>query len=323
MHFFYVKTRKWPTGETLAPTEGVTFGGPPDVEDRAAPEFVATGPGSVLQFLFWHTGRRITGKRNVRWNFTTMTWTVWEATKWYGVPGDGGGGPGVIHAEAFSLISNDRMMVDTPISGVTGGATWPFMGNNNNVGTASGPGNIAGIDPLSGLSLCGWQKLVWGGNPDPDPFIESDADVTATNVPGDGSGNVFTFTPGATLHVAQNEGGEALAAYGSSGPPEPPGRHIFDILKWIELDRGRRPWDIRADPPPWDILRRRLVEDLITRTEPGAGPATDFNSIINAVPNMSADDLKRAQSSVKTQVDLGQTALSSIEAQMKRLGKTK
>lgn len=328
MHVFHVKTKRWPTGEVIESTVSVTYPGPPASADNTAPPFLATGPNpdDVLQFLFWHTGRRLTNIRHVQWHFTTMSWSMWEATKWYGRPGGGAGNPR-IHAEAFSLVSNSVMSVDTPISGTTGG-TWPFMGNNNEVGTASGPATISAIDPLSGLNLCGWQKLVYGGAPGDDTFTETDADVTASTVPGNGSGNVFTFTPGATLSAAQNESGEALAAYGSSGPGDSGGlRDLFDILRGLERIRPwpRRPWDILSDPSPLDRVRQRLVDELLQQTQPGraGGAANDFRSIIDALPNMSAEDLKRTLQSVKTQVDLGQTAVSSIEAQIKRLGKTK
>lgn len=214
--------------------------------------------------------------------------------------------------------------VDTPISVVTGGATWPFLGNNNEVGTASGPATISAVDPLSGLNLCGWQKLIYGGAPGSDIFTETDADVTATTVPGDGSGGVFVFTPGQTLSAAQNESGEALAAYGSTGSSG--GGLLLGILKDIVFERiPRRPIDIVSDPSPLDRLRQQLVAELIRRTQPGEQLAagTDFNRVIESVPNMSADELKRALSAVQTQVGLGQTAVSSIEAQIKRLGKTK
>jgi hypothetical protein len=323
MHVFYVKTRRWPTGEIISPTESTTFSVPPGSEENTATPFIATSPTDILQFLFWHTGRRLTGRCTVHWNFTTMSWSVWEATKWYGVPGGGNGGTPRIHAEAFNLMTNSVMSVDTPIASTVPAGAWPFMGNNNDVGTASAV-DISALDPLSGLNLCGWQKLVYGGDPDPDPFIETDADVTASNVPGDGSGGVFVFTPGATLHANAGENAEALAAYGSSGPGGG-GFTLIDFIRLIERDRGRRPWDIRSDPAPWDIIRRGLVEDLIRRTQPGGGdPAGgDFNKIIAAIPNMSADDLKRTLSSVKTQAELGATAVSAIEAQLKKLGKTK
>ncbi|HYC91005.1 MAG TPA: hypothetical protein VEO54_17430 [Thermoanaerobaculia bacterium] len=324
MHIFNVKTRRWPTGEIIASTVTTTFGPPPAGHDETAPQYLALGPNptDLLQFLFWHTGRRVTNIRHVHWSFTAMSWSVWDATKWYGFPGGGPGNPR-IHAEAFSLISNSVMSVDTPISGVTGGATWPFMGNNNDVGTASGPALVSAVEPLSGLSLCGWQKLIYGGAPGSDTFTETDADVTATTVPGDGSGNVFIFTPEAKLSAAQNESGEALAAYGSTGSS---GGGLIGILKDLVFERiPRRPIDIVSDPSPLDRIRQQLVLELIRRTQPGEQvmAGTDFNRIIEAVPNMSAEELKRTLQSVQTQVGLGQTAVSSIEAQIKRLGKTK
>jgi hypothetical protein len=324
MHVFYVKTRRWPTGEVLAPTESTTFSVPPGNEEKTATPFIATSPTDTLQFLFWHTGRRLTGRRTVHWSFTTMTWSVWEATKWYGVPSGGPGGQPRIHAEAFNLMTSELMGADTPISGTSGGV-WPFLGNNNEVGTAGGPATISPIDSLSGLQFCGWQKLIYGGDPNPDPFFETDADVTAANVPGNGSGNVFVFTPGTTLHASAGENAEALAAYGSSGPGGG-GLGLIDIIRGLDrIPWQRRPWDIIADPSPIDRIRQQLLAELLRTTQPGQGvPAGgDFNRIIESVPNMSADELKRALQSVQTQVDLGQSAVSTIEAQIKRLGKTK
>jgi hypothetical protein len=325
MHIFNVKTRRWPTGEIIASTVTTTFGPPPAGHDETAPQYLALGPAptDLLQFLFWHTGRRVTNIRHVHWSFTAMSWSVWDATKWYGFPGGNGGNPR-IHAEAFSLISNSIMSADTPISGVTGGATWPFLGNNNDVGTASGPALISAVEPLSDLSLCGWQKLIYGGAPGSDTFTETDADVTATTVPGDGSGGVFVFTPGQKLSAAQNESGEALAAYGSTGSSG--GGLLLGILKDLVFERvPRRPFDIVSDPSPLDRVRQQLVLELIRRTQPGEQvmSGTDFNRIIESVPNMGAEELKRTLQSVQTQVGLGQTAVSSIEAQIKRLGKTK
>jgi hypothetical protein len=325
MHIFNVKTRRWPTGEIIASTVTTTFGPPPAGHDETAPQFLALGPAptDLLQFLFWHTGRRVTNLRHVHWSFTAMSWSVWDATKWYGFPGTGGGGQPRIHAEAFNLATNSVMSVDTPISGTVGG-TWPFLGNNNDVGTASGAATISAIDPLSSLNLCGWQKLVYGGSPSSDTFTETDADVTATTVPGDGSGGVFVFTPGMTLSAAQNESGEALAAYGSTGSSG--GGILVGILKDLVFERvPRRPIDIVSDPSPLDRIRQQLVLELIRRTQPGEQitSGTDFNRIIESVPNMGAEELKRTLQSVQTQVDLGQTAVSSIEAQIKRLGKTK
>ena len=322
MHVFHVKTKRWPTGEQIAPTVSVTYPGPPGSADNTATPFLATGPAAtdVLQFLFWHTGRRLTTRRTVHWSFTTMTWSVWEATKWYGFPGGGPDGPTRIHAEAFSLVSNGVMPVDTPIASTVPASAWPFMGNNNDVGTGAGPVTISAIDPLSGLNLCGWQKLVYGGDPNPDPFNETDAGLTADTVPGDGSGGVFVFTPGATLAAAQGEHAEAVAAYGSSGT-------TFGSISILDIIRDRfprRPWWDPGDPGPWDRIRQRLVDELLQQTQParGTGPS-DLTRIIDAIPNLGADELKRTLQSVKTQVDLGQSAVSAIEAAIKRLGKTK
>lgn len=328
MHVFTVRTRRWPDGALLGSTEMTTFPGPPGEEEKNAAEFIATGPSSVLQFLFWHTGRRLTGHRRVRWIFTTMGWSTWEATRWYGVPPTGPGGTPRVHAEPFSLISNSLMSaagtpINGPASSFSPASAYPFGGNDKEIGTAGGPATVAARDPLSSLDFCGWQKLIWGGEPTEDAFIETDSGVSG-NVPGDGSGGVFVFTPGATVTIPQNQSAELLAAYGSSGPGGG-GLSIIDIIRVLErYPWPRKPWDIIADEAPFERIRRRLVEELLKQTQPvSGGGANDFNRIIETIPNMNVEDLKRTLQSVKTQVELGQTAVSSIEAQIKRLGKTK
>lgn len=106
MAVFTVKTRRWPTGEILGPPVSTSLSPPSATHDEKAPQYLSTGPKpeDLLQFLFWHTGRRLTNIRHVFWNFSVMTWSLWEVTKWYGFPGSGGGGNPRIHADSFSLI---------------------------------------------------------------------------------------------------------------------------------------------------------------------------------------------------------------------------
>lgn len=96
MSEFKVSAKLWPDGTdinlgvdstiyTIIPPGRQTF-------NRTAAEFVtAASGGQQYQFLFWNTGRRLTKKRSVHWDFSLSSWSKWSATKWYGRPGGGGG----------------------------------------------------------------------------------------------------------------------------------------------------------------------------------------------------------------------------------------
>src|SRR4051812_50134963 len=94
MSQFTVVTKLWPTGASLdTGTDETTLTVPPSASfNRHAANFVVSPDGkNNYQFLFWNTGRHVTNKRHVHWDFSVGGWGIWTATKWYGTPGPTGG----------------------------------------------------------------------------------------------------------------------------------------------------------------------------------------------------------------------------------------
>ena len=88
MSEFKIIAKHWPSGDTLPlGAFGGTFTIPPSMPSfqNTADEYVTIGT-QQYQFLFWNTGRRLTKKRRVLWNFSRPGWSIWTATKWYGIP---------------------------------------------------------------------------------------------------------------------------------------------------------------------------------------------------------------------------------------------
>jgi hypothetical protein len=109
---FSVVGKLWPSGSSLdLGTDNNSVTVPPTAHfDRHAANFVTSMDGTHnYQFLFWNTGRHVTNKRHVHWDFSVGGWGIWTATKWYGTPG-GNGGPPRVRVDAFSIGG------DAPIS---------------------------------------------------------------------------------------------------------------------------------------------------------------------------------------------------------------
>jgi hypothetical protein len=265
------------------------------------------------QFLFWNTGRHLTNKRQVRWNFSVLGWGVWTATRWYGIPG--GGPPGVprVRADAFNIGGN-AILSPTPISpsSTFAAGAWPFMGDDHVIGTAGGAATVVPVDPLSGYEFAGFMQMIWGGDPSGE-FVESDAG-TGGSIGGPG---FFDHITGTTFNAAAGSSADLLAAYGYNAGSTPPWKW------WIDILVGRKPGiDIpdRGDPAPPDVLRARILEQLLRQTQPGP-QGGDFEQILARSATMSKEQLQRAVQSVKTSIDLGKTTLDSLEAQLKKIGK--
>jgi hypothetical protein len=134
-------------------TDQTTLTVPPSASfDRHAANFVVSADGTKnYQFLFWNTGRHVTNKRHVHWDFSVGGWGIWTATKWYGTPG-GPGGQAVVEVEPFSiggdgLITGSGTAIDTAASTIPAGA-FPFSGNDHEIGTAGGAVNVAAKNPV-------------------------------------------------------------------------------------------------------------------------------------------------------------------------------
>ena len=311
MDEFRTIARLWPAGTELdlgGDSNNLTV---PATFTRNAPQFETDGTSS-WQFLFWNTGRRITTKRRVRWNFSLGGWGVWTATRWYGTPGGGDGKPRV-RADAFS-IGADAAQAPTPIDGPAStfaAGAWPFGGDDHVIGTAGGAVSVVPKDPYAGLDFAGWVQLIWGGDSSGE-FVETDV----ASGGGSGFGVYEHVTPG-PFPVAQGASADLIATYGSPGKTL-----VIDLRRIFEEIMQRVPIDFkdRGDPSPIDFIRLKVLEQLVQQTRPAGAGGTDFQQLIDSVSKMSKADLERAAKSVQTSLDLGKSALSAIKAQLKRTG---
>ena len=125
MDEFNVIAKIWPTGTVLdlgADTNNVTV---PSFFTRHAADFVTSMDGThTYRFLFFNTGRHVTNKRHVRWNFSVGGWGTWTATKWYGTPSTGPGAERV-RVDPFTIGGDAPLpgtAIDAPASTFAAGA---------------------------------------------------------------------------------------------------------------------------------------------------------------------------------------------------------
>jgi hypothetical protein len=305
---FTVVTKLWPSGAGLdLGTDETTLTVPPSASfDRHAANFVVSPDGTHnYQFLFWNTGRHVTNKRHVHWDFSVGGWGVWTATKWYGTPGGPPGGPPLVDVEPFSiggdgLITGSGTAIDTAASTIPAGA-FPFSGNDHEIGTAAGAVTVAAKDPFASLQFAGWDQLIFGGD-DSGVFDETDAGGSP------GSASFFPVGSG-TFHVNQNASANLLALYGNTRR-----LNIGSVLGSILTNPGPIS---RVDPSPEDRLRLAILEALLQQTAPVGGAASDLQALTEAAPRMSVDELNAALKTVQTTVALGNTTVSALQAQIK------
>lgn len=311
MDEFRTIAKLWSSGTELdLGTDSNILGGPATFTRNAAP-FVTSEDGSQnYQFLFWNTGRHMTNKRRVRWNFSVLGWGTWTATRWYGTPPGGtNGGPPRVRADAFA-IGTDTVLTGTPIDPTStfAAGAHPFNGDDHEIGTAAGAANVVAKDPFNSLQFAGWMRLIWGGDPSGE-FVETDAGSGGTI----GGSGFYDHVVGGDFAAAMGTSADLLAAYGNST------RRKFGPLFWEEYFGPQGPIEIPdiGDPAPMDLIRLRILERLLQQTQPGAASGTDFQRLLEAAPRMSKEALKRATQSLQTTLELGKTALAAIEAQLK------
>jgi hypothetical protein len=268
----------------------------------------------TYQFLFWNTGRHVTNKRHVRWNFSIGGWGLWTATRWYGTPG--GGPPGVprVRVDPFTLggdavITSGGTAINSSASTYAPGA-FPFMGNDHEIGTAAGAVNVVAKDPFTSLDFAGWLQLIWGGD-DSGEFVETDTGASP------GSSGFFPSGSG-PFPVSAGASADLLATYGNTNRIRINiniAEAVATIGKGLPIGPG--------DPGPDDIRRLIALEQLLLMSMPSAGdPAgAEFQRIIEAAPRMSAEQLKMTVHSVQTTLDLGKAALATIQALLNKAGK--
>lgn len=319
MDEFDVNTKLWPGGSSLDIGTDTNSVGFPSVFHRHAANFVTSMDGlHTYQFLFWNTGRHLTNKRHVRWDFSIGGWGTWTATKWYGIPPhNGGGGSLRVHVDPFKLrddtIISSGTAIDTSASTFTPDA-YPFGGNDREIGTGGGPVNVVAKDHFSELEFAGWLQLIWGGD-DSGEFVETDAGVSP------GAPSFYEHSSG-PFHVNQGGSVDLLATYGNSASARMPPPWLDFILK-MYTDLQVVPPRLGGDPGPDDLnrLRDAVVKRLLQTTAPVQPVITDFQRFINTASTMSREELTRARQSVGTSLELGKTALTIIDAQLKRGGR--
>lgn len=313
MDQFNVTTKLWPTGADLDLGTDTNLVTVPSSFNRHASNFVTSMDGMHnYQFLFWDTGRHVTNKRHVQWNFSVGGWGTWTATRWYGTPPTGPGGPPKVTVTPFTIGG------DTPITGsgsaINGSAStypagaYPFNGDNNAINPANGPVTVVANDPFDALQFAGWDLLVWGGD-DSGTFIETDTGASMGS-PG------FFPVGGGPYSVAQGQSANLLALYGNAG------RLVIDwgIILSNAVASGVHILNPNVDPSPDDIRRLQTVESLLQRTQPGAPQSSEFQSLIEKAPAMTADELNTAVKSVQTSIALGNTTIATLQAQLKAKG---
>ena len=313
MDEFRTIAKLWPSGTELnLGTDSNLLGGPATFT-RNTPNFVTPDGVHNYQFLFWNTGRHVTNKRRVRWNFSVLGWGTWTATRWYGTPGSGPGAKRV-RADAFT-IGNDMVLSPTPIDSAAStfaAGAYPFSGDDHAIGTAGGPVNVIAKDPYDSYDFAGWTQLIWGGD-DSGDFVETDAGSGGTI----GGVDFYDHVVGGSFPVAKDGAADLLATYGyqTKSSPWTPAllEEALQTLSHLPVNP--------ADNNPMDRLRLDILSQILAQTRPGSTGANDFQKLIEAAPNMNADQLHRAAQSIKMSLELGKTALTSIEARMKAKNK--
>lgn len=311
MDQFNVLTKLWPSGDSLDTGTDSNLVTVPATFDRHAANFVTSLNGTQnYQFLFWNTGRHVTNKRFVRWNFSVGGWGTWTGTKWYGTPGNGG--PPAVRVDPFS-IGGDALLsgtaIDAGASTFPAGA-YPFNGDDHLINSAGGPVDVAAKDSLDFLQFAGWVQLIFGGD-DSGMFVETDTG------PSPGSPGFYPVGTG-LFHVNAGNSAQLMALYGNSTR-----RHwtLVDIIAILQNLGPLSP----VDPSPEDRVRLEIVERLLQRVrEVGGGgerASTEFQRLIEAAPSMNAEELRLALKSVQNTVNLGNTAATVLQGALKKAGK--
>jgi hypothetical protein len=289
--------------------------------NRIAAPFVTSADGShTYQFLFWNTGRHLTGKRSVTWTFRRFSWGIWTAVKWYGTPPVGNGGPPRVRADGFSVGGN-AVLTGSPIDGAAStfaGGSWPFQGDDHAIGTANGDVTVVANAHSGAETFGGWAQLIWGGDATGD-FQETD-DGTTGNF---GTSGFFEVIPAGTnpFYVPGGTSADLLAAYVPEALSLPIPIDIDRIRQLLaDVSQFQEPphIDPRGDSAVIDRLRLTALAGLLQQTAPASGEGRAIHGLLEAVPRMTETELHRAKQSVQTTLDLAKTTLKTIDARLKR-----
>jgi hypothetical protein len=326
MGHFHSEGKRYADGEHLdgfAVTDlDIAVGG--TVLTNFAPESVIE-EGQELKFLFWDTGRRITGKRRVRWTFHhPENWSEWNATAWYGVPPTGGPGTPVVTANAFRV--GQGPLDPTPIHAAAstfvngpGGTpvAYPYLGDDHAALTQFGAAHITAKGSIgtgvAQVNFSSWTRLIFGGD-DSGYFEENDDDITS----GSGVTGIENSTSD-LIDIPRNQSAVLLAGY-----VKPVNNGYFDLKRFLDFFKESKFGGIklpdRGDPSPEDIIRLKLIAESLDIVRGGKVTEADaFEGLVDAARKMSATELKRTISGTKATLLRGQAALKSLEALSKKV----
>jgi hypothetical protein len=301
MSLFTVTTKLWPSGESLdTGTDNNMLSVPPGSAsfDRHAALFVTSPDGREnYEFLFWNTGRNVTNKRHVHWDFTAGGWTTWTATRWYGVPPTNGNGGHEVSVDPFSIADNAPMTasgtaIDAAASSFPAGA-YPDMGNDHLIDTEDGAVDVAAKGILASQQFAGWDQLIWGGD-DSDTFYETDTGAAQ------GSSGFYPMGSG-TFHVAEDGSAILLALYGNTGKAKFFKENLkseVDVAKSFMSDFPKLkdnegdPWQRYTGDPEW----RRVIGLIVERSDQLQQQVTELRSFIRTHerPNVGGAVVKKA-----------------------------
>jgi len=154
MGHFTTEGKRYREGSILDSFSSLDVGVPPPpamptTVEQIAPKELNDGE-STRAFLFWDTGRQVTGKRHVRWSFSHADqWSTWNAVAWYGLLGPGGTPQPIVSLDAYWVDTGtlDPTPVDGPGSSFVNGVgaanvAWPGHGNDHEVRTKFGPATV-------------------------------------------------------------------------------------------------------------------------------------------------------------------------------------
>ncbi|MDH4082743.1 MAG: hypothetical protein OEV99_03625 [Nitrospira sp.] len=292
--------------------------------EQTAPPSLPDANGVSRSFLYWDTGRRITGKRKIRWTFNHPTnWSEWPAAAYYGIPPTGPGTTARVIVDAHWVSTGP--INPTPIDGpgstfvnAPGGTpvAWPGDGNDHVVRTQWGAATIHAKDHLQRsigdplLDFSSWQQLVYGG--DATGYFEENDDDIVSGVGVTGIAN--STSP--FFSVPQNNSSFLMAAY---VVPAKPGIDIF--VKLIELIRAHDLGKFidKGDPSPEDIIRLKLISESLDVVR--GGTVTDFDAfegLLGAAKKMQSAELRRTIAGTRATLLRGQAVLKTLEAMAKK-----
>lgn len=322
MSHFTTAGKRYRDGTTFDSFSSLDVGVPPPpamptTVEQVAPRELNDGV-STRAFLFWDTGRQVTGKRHVRWSFNHADeWSTWSATAWYGLIGGNGPPQPVVSFDAYWVGQGaiDPTPIDGPASSFVNGpgagqVAWPYEGNDHLVRTEWGPATVHALEHLRRspsdpeLNFSALTQLVYGDGDAGDIFDENDEGITSSS----GIVGIENVTS-PVLTFPQGTGAVVLASYVVPAAVD----FVFDLTKLLgEANLGKL--IDKGDPSPEDLVRLKLIADTLDLVR-GERPSPDaFEGLVDAARLMKPAELRRTISQTRATLRRGEASLKAMES---------